>query len=249
MSIEIKTLSMAKKILKDTYLYNLKQCKTKDEKKYLIAKYEHSYDCLKILKKYDNARFKNYAIAMLLHDIGRFFEYKKYKNFEHSYYGYKYLKKYYTQNPHILLPIKYHEKDLEWKAELSKDKEFLSINLNGRNELQIGCLYVREIDVISNMKYILKNKIHDRNCMINDELVSNVDLGKLAEKDQIKNDADEIIYILCGLNIFETQQGKRYLKKYKIIKKMLNKLEQLIDEKDRKKYEKIVDIIKTRYYF
>jgi len=117
MFIEIKMIKKTKKYLK--LKYNLISKNQVIEKKY-----NHLIDCLNILKYYNLKNYLTYGPAVLLHDIGRFYEKKSVqKDFEHAKYGYDLLKKEYTDNPIILLPIKYHEEDLEWKKIISKDSE------------------------------------------------------------------------------------------------------------------------------
>jgi hypothetical protein len=83
---EIKLLSESKRFIYSEYEKNYKGCPI-EKRKYLELKYEHSFDCLKILKSIRVKKYLKFSSAVLLHDIGRFLEYKDIRNFEHAEYG------------------------------------------------------------------------------------------------------------------------------------------------------------------
>lgn len=250
MYIEIKDIKSAKKILFKEYILNLKKCNNKTEEKYMKLKIKHSKDCLKILKHSFPNLYHKYAIPVLLHDIGRFYEYKKINNFHHEDFGYEYLNKNYTNDPLVLLPIKYHEKDLNWKELLINEKEYKSLSLIKRNEIIECSEILRDIDVISNMKSIAKYKKKTKVKEINLDLLNDLKTFKLAEKESIKNKYDEIVYILCGLNIISQENSWKYLKEHKIIEKLIKLLYKLLDNEDQKNIsvtKKIEKIIYEKY--
>lgn len=221
MYIEIDNFKKTKKILLDEFKTNYKKCNSYQEKKYMKIKVKHSFDCLKILKKWFPKLYKEYLSAVLLHDIGRFSEYKKIQNFKHEDYGCEFLKEKCINNPLIILPIKYHEKDLNWKEIIMKEKEYLECSLKTKQKI-IECSEVlRDIDVISNMKSFTKNKCGKEIQNINYTLLNKLKTGELAEKEDIKNEYDEIVYILCGLSIISNQNSWNYLKKYRIVEKLI----------------------------
>ena len=114
MFIEINKLKKAKKILLEVYT---KSINTSNDKEYIQAKYDHSIDCFNIASKVKPFN-RTCAIAALLHDIGRIYEYDEDKADLHAQIGYQYLKNHFITNPLILLPIKYHEDDLNWYQKL-----------------------------------------------------------------------------------------------------------------------------------
>lgn len=244
----IKLLRESKKFLYQEYIKNHNICLDED-KVYMNLKYDHSYDCLKILKSIAFKKYLKYSSSILLHDVGRFYEYKKIDNFKHAQYGYLILKKNYTKNPLILLPVKYHESDLNWLEELYLDKEYLNCNYYYRKEIIKCCQLVRDIDVISNMKSILNSSTNKQADDINYKLIKVFKNGDLARKEMIKNEYDQIIYILCGLSIITDKASYRYLKKKKIVKELIEKLFVLSpnNNKAKKVTIQIKDIVNEKY--
>lgn len=231
MFTEINDIKIAKKILNMEYDINIKKCQFKQDKEYIIAKKKHSYDCLKILKiAYSNKSLK-YGISVLLHDIGRFSEYKLLKNFKHEEYGYYYLREKYTSNPLILLPIKYHEKDIGWLEELQHEKEYMKSSAKIQDEIFDCTMILKDIDIISNMKFIYKGKTKKVDD-INNVLIEKLKNGILGEKTDVQNNYDEIVYILCGLTLISQESSWNYLKKYKIVEKLIKKLYKMINSKN-----------------
>lgn len=215
MFIETKEIKKARAFLEEKY--SLK-CNNKLSK----IKYNHLIDCLKILKFYNFYNYLNYGVTILLHDIGRFYENdSKNEDFDHAMYGYKLLKKEFSNNPKILLPIKYHEEDLNWKELLFKDAEFLENSWVSKIKIIKGCKLVRDIDIISNMKNLTEQKYNNEEfSYINENIIDKLYNGKIGIKEDIYNKYDEISYILCGLNLLSFNQSFRYIKKNKIIEQL-----------------------------
>ena len=88
MFTEINNLNKAKLYLKEKY-----DSKSKNE--FYDLKYEHSLDCLSILKSYGLFNYYKFGQAVLLHDVGRFFENNS-KDFDHALFGYEILLKEYS---------------------------------------------------------------------------------------------------------------------------------------------------------
>lgn len=131
------------------------------------------------------------------------------------------LKKEFTSNPRVLLPIKYHEEDLKWKELLCNDKEFLNCSWISRKKIIKGCKLVRDIDIISNMKTLSKQKsINQKVCNVNTKIIDQLYNDNIGSKENIYNKFDEISYILCGLNLISFKRSFKYIKKYKIIEQL-----------------------------
>lgn len=218
MFIEINGLTKAKKYL--TSKYNL--CKKNELSN---IKYNHLIDCLNILKFYKITDYINYGQAVILHDIGRLYENEsKATEFDHAEYGYKLLKKEFTNRPIVLLPVKYHEEDLTWHNLIQNDLEFLNCSKKQKKKIIYGCKLVRDIDIISNMKYIVKQDLKCKKVKsINEKIIENLCNGEISTKEDIHNAYDEISYILCGLNLLSYKKSFKYLKKYKIVEMLINK--------------------------
>ena len=85
MFIEIRSLIKAKKYLDLKYDISSKN-------KLSNIKYSHLIDCLNILKFYNIKNYLRYGPAVLLHDIGRFYEEdSELAKFNHAEYGYNLL--------------------------------------------------------------------------------------------------------------------------------------------------------------
>lgn len=243
MCIEIK-VKQAKSFLDTKY-------NSKYNNKFSKLKYNHSLDCLNILKYYNYYNYLSYGSAVLLHDIGRFYEQQfKNKSFDHARYGYTLLKEKFTNKPEILLPIKYHEEDLRWKELLLSDKEFLKCSWLNKVRIIKGCKLVRDIDIISNMKMLSKQKnINKKTFNINKKIIEKLYSEQVGCKDNIYNKYDEISYILCGLNLISFKRSFKYIRKHKIINQL--KLIQLnmvsCDEELYKITEKMYDFINNKF--
>lgn len=226
--------------------YNLKY-----DNKLSKTKYNHLIDCLKILKFYSYYTYLNYGPAILLHDIGRFYEQQsKKKVFNHAIYGYNLLKKEFTDNPMILLPIKYHEEDLTWKELLFNDSEFLKCSWINKKKVIKGCKLVRDIDIISNMKALTEQKtINKKMCRVNKKIIDKLYNNEIGSKENIYNKYDEISYILCGLNLLSFKRSFKYIKKHKIIEQLKQiQLNMINGDKELCKItEKMYDFIKTKF--
>ncbi len=185
-------------------------------------KYNHSLDCLNILRYYNYFNYLIYGSSVLLHDIGRFYE-EQFKNkpFDHARYGYDLLKGKFTNKSEILLPIKYHEEDLKWKELLLNDKEFLNCSWVNKARIIKGCKLVRDIDIISNMKTISQQNVVNKKIFnINLKTIEKLYSGQVGDKDNIYNKYDEISYILCGLNLISFKRSFKYIRKHKIIEQL-----------------------------
>lgn len=215
MFIETKEIKKARIFLEEKYAL---KCNNKLSK----IKYKHLIDCLNILKFYNYYNYINYGPAVLLHDVGRFYEAdSKNKRFNHALYGYELIKKELSNNPQILLPIKYHEEDLNWKKLLFNDIEFLKSSWIKKTKIIKGCKLVRDIDIISNMKYFSKQKFdNEKTNHINKKLIKKLYNGQIGKREDIHNNYDEISYILCGLNLLSFRRSFKYIKEKKIIEQL-----------------------------
>lgn len=242
MFTEINNLNKAKLYLKEKY-----DSKSKNE--FYDLKYEHSLDCLSILKSYGLFNYYKFGQAVLLHDVGRFFENNS-KDFDHALFGYEILLKEYTKDPLILLPIKYHEEDIKWEKLLNKDLSFKDLSKNKQKQIIKGCKIVRDIDIISNMQSISsKNTEESEITSINNGIIDNLYNNLISDKDDINNIYDEISYILCGLNLIVFEKSFSYIRRNKIINKLKDKQLMLV-QNNKDLYDKTIemhDFIKTNY--
>mgnify|MGYP001851608577 CR=1 FL=1 len=214
-------------------------------------KYNHLIDCLNILRFYNYYNYLNYGPIILLHDIGRFYEQQsENKIFNHAIYGYNLLKREFTDNSMILLPIKYHEEDLTWKELLFNDNEFLNCSWINKIKIIKGCKLVRDIDIISNIKVLLEQKLINKKVHhINKKLIDRLYNNEIGDKENIYNEYDEISYMLCGLNLLSFKRSFKYIKKYKIIERLKQiQLNMIANDRELcKTTEKMYDFIKLKF--
>lgn len=200
--------------------------------------FNHLIDCTNILIDIYKDNYEDYIAPVMLHDIGKFIDKNNYK--KHPSVAYEYLLNNYTNDSCILLPIKYHENDLDWR-ELIKN-EPLYIESKEKEKIEFLCTLVRDIDIISNMKK-LDHEYSKENIELNIELVSLLENKKISQTINIENDYDKILYILCGLSLIENNECLEYIKENNIVKKLLLRL----DEIDNRYTDKISNIIYEEY--
>lgn len=224
--ISIKT---SKKILKNELNHYLPYY-NKIQKKYIKDKYKHSLDCFYILKEMFPKTYKLYAPSVILHDFGCFSEFYYKEKIDHARLGYNLLKEKNIFNTAILLPIKYHEEDVNWELLLDNDEQYQKYSKKQKEQIYYNCIIVRDIDIISNMKQIVSEKANSKNISsYNSKLVKLLKENKIGKKEFIENDFDKIIYILCGLNLILLDESREYIKKHKIIEKLIKRLYFLIN--------------------
>lgn len=245
MFIEINKIRKAKRFLLKTYTESINAA---NDKEHIKLKNDHSLDCLNIVLKIKPFNH-TCAIAALLHDIGKIYEYDKDKESLHALIGYQYLKDNFTTNPLILLPIKYHENDLDWYQKLLKDNEFKNQNWLIKKRVLEYSKIVRDVDIISNMKFLSEKELKQHNISINKQLIKYLNEGNIGKKELIHNEYDEIIYILCGLNIIYSKQSINYLKKHEIVTSLIKKLFILANNNQEmiKETEFVSNIIKEKF--
>ena len=220
-----------------------------ENKDYILHKYQHLIDCVRILKQMKRFSYSKYFPCVLLHDIGCFCEYDKTGSFDHALYGYHFLKSINIQDPVILLPIKYHENDIDWQIQLKRDKEYQESKEEQKKDIIEGCCLVRDIDIISNMKIILNTSttgICDLDC--NSDLIHALASENIGNKEDIENEYDKITYILCGLSLLTFTESIEYLRKYKIVSGLIQKLLFLSgNDKLKETTQYISDVISKKY--
>ena len=238
MFTEINCLIKAKKYLDLKYNESSKNNLSK-------IKYDHLIDCLNILKYYNIKNYLCYGSAILLHDIGRFYEKDSDSlKFDHAEYGYNLLKAEFTNDPLVLLPIKYHEEDTEWRRLINIDSYFLNCSKKQKEKSIKGCKLVRDIDIISNMKNLgRKNLKNWKVGIINEKIIDNLYNDRISVKSDILNEYDEISYILCGLNLISYNRSLKYIKKEKVVDKLINKQLDMVLE-NKKLYDSTIELYK-----
>lgn len=223
------SIKIAKKMLKNELNHYLHYY-NKIQKKYVKNKYKHSLDCFHILKDMFPKTYKLYAPSVILHDFGRFSEFYHKEKIDHARLGYNLLKEKKIFNTATLLPIKYHEEDINWQLLLDNDEQYQKYNKKQKEQIYYSCIIVRDIDIISNMKQIIFEKINSKNISsYNSELINLLKENKIGKKEFINNDFDKIVYILCGLNLIVLKESREYIKKHKIIEKLIKRLYDLIN--------------------
>lgn len=208
-----------KKILKTKYRI-LKSRKLATP--YHKNKLKHSFYILKIAKQINSGVATQCYKTFLLHDIGRFVHPLNDNN--HAFVGYKILKHDYKMKEQYILPIKYHECDIDWENRLSQDDMFEDLSLEDKKKVIYLTKLLKDADVISNMMS-LNNKKNIINFSITQlEYLDNFLHDSICRKYEYTTHADDLIYILCGIYILNLDESKQFVKDKKIVIKILQKL-------------------------
>lgn len=243
------TKNQAERILIEEYSKNIFKWKLNDEKEYMREKFIHAYSVVECAKKISGELSSEVYAALLLHDIGRFSETVWKSSFDHAVHGYNLLKGRGVNNTTILLSVKYHETDVGWRNILTEHREFKCLSNLQQNQVISCCEIVKDADIISNMKYLLSLSNHMVTKKYNYELVDLFLNGKLGKDELVNNQFDQIIYILCGLNIINLPQSFSYLRKCGLIKQLVEKLQYLLVEQNCSTYiiRKIGEFLYGKY--
>lgn len=206
------------------------------DKDYLNAKFKHSLEVYKIARKIDKKLAVKYSAAFLFHDIGRFYGTDS-KDFNHADFGYRLLKKSGWFNNFIILPILYHESDLNWKELINKHCKSEKMSTEDIEIISDLCALLKDADLIANMRGICKEKIiqQTHNIKISYTNFNNFMNNKICiAQPKSKQQFNKITYILCGLSIINLPKSKIFLKNERIVADLIAKLRLLSPEYDNK---------------
>ena len=180
----------------------------------------------------------------LLHDIGRFEQWKKYKTYsdresiDHGNLGYKILKdnnyimKYLKDNEYItalLKAVKYHNKFRVPKNMTKQEKKFSNII---RDADKIDILYLYQKDIFS---------IDDENSKLSETVYQSLLNKQLVNKKDIKTKADRTAIRLGFIFDMNAKYSFQYIKENKLIE---NTLEKQIKETKNKEFKEQLEKIK-----
>lgn len=251
-------MSTAQNILEKHYQKNLSHCeKGKSDWLYLKDKYAHSYSTLEcgthISQKIEIEK-NIVSSVLLLHDIGRFYEHYRFPNFKHAEFGYEILKKENIKNTIILLPIKYHETE-NWQKALSLDVSYKKLSVTEKHKAKLLCQLLVEADIIDNMR--IQSKIHKNEQFseihLSRSILEKFFSGSLADDKDIKNCADAIVYILCGLSAIHLNESKKYIRDNQVVTNLINELFSIAKKTNNTELKdnvnKIKDYINETYNF
>ena len=188
------------------------------------------------------------TLCGLLHDIGRFEQYKNYqtyddhKSIDHGDLGYKILKtnnyiSKYTKNEKyyqsILKSVKYHNKYSIPKNLSKKDKLFCNI---ARDADKIDILYL-----YTNGTF----KIDSQNTKVSEEVLESLRNHKSIKHEQVKTKADQLMIALAFTFDFNFQYSYQFLKDNKYMTIIIDKMKQNASKTFQKQLEEIEIIIKN----
>ena len=215
-----------KRILEKHYKKNLVLCeKNESERRYLQDKYAHSYrtsECGQAIAPADISADTLDAV-LLLHDIGRFYEHLHLPNFKHAEYGVRILQDEGMTDMTVLLPIKYHETD-DWQAALTTDSDYRQLPSATQNQIKLLCQTLIEADIIDNMQILMRPDTEPTTMTLTPALLNCLLAEKLADNKDVHNQADAVVYILCGLTAIHSESGRRYLIDNHIVQNLIKRL-------------------------
>lgn len=197
----------------------------------IIRKYMHSFRVMnysiEIAKSInlDNDKIKLCALIGLLHDIGRFEQYKRYgtysdiKSVNHAELGVQIL----NNNNYI----DEYEKDNDKKIiifDAIYNHNKLAIDEKINKESLLYAKIIRDADKIDIMDKQGNEDIPD-GILCKEEYIKNIYLEKLCVNSRIENEADVIVKTICFIYDFNFGYAYKFVKQNGIITKKLNLLE------------------------
>ena len=198
----------------------------------IILKINHTFRVIDICEKIAKSLELNKEEEMvaklcgLLHDIGRFEQWKKYqtysdsKSIDHGNLGYRilkennYIRKYLKNTEYdssVLKAVKYHNKFKVPKNMTKKEKMFSDIT---RDADKIDILYLYQTGVFS---------VDDDNSKISDDVFHNLINKKLINKKDIKTKADRTAIRLGFIFDINIKYSVQYIKDNHLLEDTINK--------------------------
>lgn len=226
-------------ILNRAYTLNIKKLNEGEIQNYIRDKYMHSFSTLctgkNILKGECEIELQ---YALLLHDIGRFFAKTAKQQKIHAELGYQYLKSLSIGDQKILLPIRYHENDMDWKDLLHADENYICLSRKEKKIVEYYCTLVKDSDIIANM-YEVKKKYPDSGIYPFSNTLKKKFLNRLLpEQEEVIFPGDTILYMLCGLSLITLEESHQYIKQTQIARDLAKRLKsKLIMEKLKELYD------------
>lgn len=161
--------------------------------------------------------------ALLLHDIGHFFEDDKKSPIGHDRLARIFLEEQGIHVPEILLPVACHESNEHLEKVCREDVLFQKQDQKLKREVLWNCRIVCEADIISHMREILKEKHLDNGCC-SKHFLNLLESGQLSTPNTVVYPNDRILYLLCGLPLIHLQESAAYLKKEKLVQQLVSHL-------------------------
>jgi len=236
-------LSEAKKIFNDTVTSQLAKCTYHEEQTdWLKKKNLHSKEVLeagieiinaeKSLNTLDEEIIETAKSVLLLHDLGRFHQFKPNGDLdtkiEHGKLGAKILlKKYKVENdPYLILPIKYHDKiDL---SQLYTDKDYLKLDTKKQKITELLCKLVRDADRIANIRKMICRgflSFNKRQLTINPKILKIFYKKQLVDLKLRESVFDSAVANLCWQFDLNFKISKDIYKKEKLNKLYIDKIQ------------------------
>lgn len=199
-------IHFAMKILEHIY-----SCADSVNQKYLKEKYNHSFLTLCVGFRIANSSLKQeLQCALLLHDIGRFLSQNA---ADHAETGYQFLKKIGFTSTELLLPVRYHENDTNWREKLKCDGAYVPLTEDEKSMVTYACALVRDADIISNMFMTLSKSRNENIILVSDELKEAFFHQEIPASSAPDSVGDQIMYMLCGLPLITLEESFSYIKK------------------------------------
>lgn len=161
--------------------------------------------------------------ALLLHDIGHFFEDDKKNPVGHDRLARFFLEEQGIHVPEILLPVACHEANERLEKMCCEDALFQKQKQKLKREILWNCQIVCEADIISHMREILKETHMASECF-SKHFLNLLESGQLPTPNAVVYPNDRILYLLCGLSLIHLKESIAYLKKEKLVQQLVSRL-------------------------
>ena len=184
----------------------------------------HSFQALNIGMQIAASGSESLQCALLLHDIGYLIgNGARYVPKQHAFLGRDWLQVNGISDPEILLPIAYHENDLDLENSCSQDPMFISASEYMQKRLLEYCRIVHEADIIAHMVDLISCP-EEKEEMINLDLLRCLEAEELPAYSAIRSINEQILYMLCGIVLIRRPDSIAFLRREKILQLLINKL-------------------------
>ena len=187
----------------------------------LERKLKHCYATLKIASSIFSLS-QAQKDMLLLHDIGRFNQFEDSATYSHAVFGSELLKGR-GFDIEVVLPIKYHETDIDWQRHILNDSDYVNLPDEKKRAVLFNTALLKDIDIIANMEEQVGGKVTPSK-RINPIVLNNLSNGAICDsRSDVRGEVDRILYILCGLFVINLDESKRYINKKRIARRLFDK--------------------------
>ncbi|OPZ76833.1 MAG: HD domain protein [Alphaproteobacteria bacterium ADurb.Bin438] len=211
--------------------------------KSVLADGEELMELIKEFKESDDKKLIEYSkIALLLHDVGRFYQFNDGKydiKMDHGLLGAKLLKEQEgIDAPEIYHAIKVHDK--MGLDDMLNDPEYIALDDYKKNRTYLIAKLVKDADMYSNLKLRTEVGIVTATKMVDElfftpEVLEAFDEGRLANKEFVKSILDVYVSIFAWSSAFNYKETRKLIRENEVFLKFADKYKEYVSLKDANK--------------